>query len=675
MLTAADPRTIARYVVEDRLGRGGMGTVYLARDPQLGRQVALKLVQAEFDSAEGRARFEKEARSIAALNHPNIVTVYDIGEFESRPFIVLEYIEGRSLDAVVRDRAPVAIDVRLQWLEELGAGLQFAHDRGIIHRDIKPANLMIDHLGRLRILDFGIARIAGTRSTHMSSMIGTPGYMAPEYVLDLQLDHRADVFAAGAVAYELLTYLPAFPGRTHATIIQKILECSPRRMSDASALVDAELEAVIMGALRKDPDLRYQSAEAFATALRELRLRRDWSSSSAAVAAESARAIADDGRAQDALASTLVAPTVTPHPSSATLIAEAKPDRYLQTLVVDRDESSPSGEMHGAGTGSAAHGRRHGAVAAAFLLVAVVAISAAWLWSGDAAAPTTQTVDRIEPNGGTELPGVDSRPTESNGTVLRERGGAEPGDTARIDTPPRVAVPGATEQGTTVPRAVSTNVGTSGPPAATSDTPLRPVSAASTFFERRNAAGKTAVTDATTPWHAGLRYQIHQLLADNSEVHVGTDTVFKTGDRVRLAFETTSDGYLYVVQEGSSGKWTVLFPNPLINGGRNKVTAFTRHVIPTDRGFRFDGPPGTERIFIAFSKTPVETLPGFDRPVVKVETVDDAVVQQLDGLVRARDLVIEELPFTPDANRDGTYVVNRDEFATAVDASFTLQHK
>src|SRR5687768_4248579 len=118
MLTAADPRTIARYQVEDRLGRGGMGTVYLARDPQLGRQVAIKLIQAEFDSTEGRHRFEKEARSIAALNHPNIVTVYDLGEFESRPFIVLEYIDGRSIDAVIREREPIAMDLRLRWLEE-----------------------------------------------------------------------------------------------------------------------------------------------------------------------------------------------------------------------------------------------------------------------------------------------------------------------------------------------------------------------------------------------------------------------------------------------------------------------------------------------------------------------------------------------------------------------------
>src|SRR6185436_10617957 len=176
------PRSIANYDVEHRLGRGAMGTVYLARDRELGRHVAIKLIQADVDSPEIRERFNREARSIAALNHPGIVTLYHAGQVDSRPYLVLEYIDGRSLLAVITKREPIPQPKRLLWIEQLCEGLHYAHDRGIIHRDIKPANLMIDHLDRLRILDFGIARIFGEAGTQMSTLIGTPAYMAPEYI-------------------------------------------------------------------------------------------------------------------------------------------------------------------------------------------------------------------------------------------------------------------------------------------------------------------------------------------------------------------------------------------------------------------------------------------------------------------------------------------------------------
>ena len=700
MLTAADPRTISRYLVEDRLGRGGMGTVYLARDPQLGRQVALKLVQAEFDSAEGRSRFEKEARSIAALNHPNIVTVYDLGEFESRPFIVLEYIEGYSLDAVIRERRPIPMDVRLRWLEELGAGLQFAHDRGIIHRDVKPANLMVDHLDRLRILDFGIARIAGTASTHLSSVIGTPGYMAPEYVLDQQFDQRVDIFAAGAVAYELLTYTPAFPGRTHATIIQKILECSPRRMSEASAFVDAEVEAVIMRALHRDPGERYQSAEAFAAAVRELRLQRDWSTWSPAAASEQT---STDDVALETPAATVVVPASAPDPtrhfSPATVVVPgvraaapeaesfAAQDVFIPTPVVARGAAALDRGRNADGEPSTT--ARYAIAAALVVLIGGIAIAGTWLWSsaddpppatagntgvtsgspatggGSGGGGETPAGSGYTPPGGGYAPPVEP---SDGGTKVRTVGDA---GSLTASAPNTVPAPRG-NGGAPIPTPTAGRA--RGPDTTTDPDPVpAATSAAALFFQPRANAGDTPGGSAP-PWLAGLRYQVLQRVGESTERHADADTVFRSGDEVRFAFESNADGYLYVVQQGTSGNWTVLFPHPDVNGGRNKVTAFQRQLIPSDFWFEFDERPGSERIFVLFSKTPYATLPGFDRPVTSVETIPDASVKAAASTIQTRDLIVEKAPASG-GTRAGTYIVNRDELATAVSVSFTLVHK
>ena len=227
------PTHISRYEIKHRIGRGGMGDLYLALDPNTNRLVALKLLNATLDSAELRERFAREARALAALNHPNIVNIYDTGEFEDSPFIVMEYVRGETLAELIKRRAPLSVAQRIKLIEELCAGLAQAHEAGIIHRDIKPANLMVDQQGRLKILDFGIARVAeGNKTrvgplTQVNMQIGTPGYMSPEQIEGGEVDHRSDIFAVGAVCYELLAYDEAFAGANTRQIENRVLRGQP----------------------------------------------------------------------------------------------------------------------------------------------------------------------------------------------------------------------------------------------------------------------------------------------------------------------------------------------------------------------------------------------------------------------------------------------------------------
>jgi len=197
------PRNIARYVVMEHLATEGMGSVYLARDPVVDRLVAIKLLKEGFDSAELRERFMREARSAGRLQHANIVAIFDVGEHEKQPFIVMEYIEGETLHALIKRKAALSISRKLELMDELAEGLQYAHRAGIVHRDIKPKNVMLNADGVLKVLDFGIARVndgAGGIKTQAGMLMGTLNYMAPEQMMGMpDIDARADIFSAGAV--------------------------------------------------------------------------------------------------------------------------------------------------------------------------------------------------------------------------------------------------------------------------------------------------------------------------------------------------------------------------------------------------------------------------------------------------------------------------------------------
>jgi hypothetical protein len=264
------PSRIDRYEIKSIIGAGGMGTLYLARDtnPNTARLVALKLLNANIDSEEFRQRFGREARALAALNHPNVVNIYDSGEYQFAPYMVMEYVRGETLAEKIKRRATLSLTEKLKLMMELCAGLGHAHEAGIIHRDIKPANVMVDRSGRVKLLDFGIARsegamltMFGPQMTRFNVRIGTPGYMSPEQIDGGEVDRRSDIFAVGAVMYELLSYCEAFSGSTTREIEDKVMQSDPPPLKSYFIPgMTAEIEAIVARALAKDPADRFQDA-------------------------------------------------------------------------------------------------------------------------------------------------------------------------------------------------------------------------------------------------------------------------------------------------------------------------------------------------------------------------------------------------------------------------------
>jgi len=260
-----EPGAIGRYRVERRLGTGGMGAVYLARDPELDRLVAIKLVKDDLtDEPELRERFLREARAAARLRHPNIITIFDIGEWDNRSFIAMEYIEGESLADVARRQPTLDPAWVLRWMEQLCHGLAHAHRAGVVHRDIKPANLMIDREGTLKIVDFGIARAGESQLTKSGVLVGTANYLAPEQLLGTATDHRADIFAVGAVFYELLSGQKAFPGTIADGLFNRICYEAPQPLAARCPGLEPDIARIINGAIEKDPSRRYLDLSAMA---------------------------------------------------------------------------------------------------------------------------------------------------------------------------------------------------------------------------------------------------------------------------------------------------------------------------------------------------------------------------------------------------------------------------
>ena len=269
------PVQIGKYEVIRLLGRGGMGTVYLARDPQLDRPVAIKVLRDPLFDDELLQRFLREARAAANLRHDNIITIYDVGEHDRQPFMAMEYVDGRTLADVIRGREALPLGQKLSYLEQICAGLHHAHGEGIVHRDIKPANLMLDRRDIIRIVDFGIARTQGSGMTMDGAMIGTLSYMSPEQMLGRQVDFRSDVFAVGAVAYELLSFQQAFPGSLEDGLLQRLPYEAPPPLPEVCPGLPEGLERIVLKALAKRPEDRFANLEDFRVALREARRQAD----------------------------------------------------------------------------------------------------------------------------------------------------------------------------------------------------------------------------------------------------------------------------------------------------------------------------------------------------------------------------------------------------------------
>jgi serine/threonine-protein kinase len=263
---------LGRYEIVAQIGRGAMGVVYRARDPLLGREVAVKTILLPADDAERaeyEARFQQEARAAAALNHPGIVTIHDIGRADGVLYMAMEYVEGHELrDALAGGQAlpvPRAVEIAAQLADALG----YAHARGIVHRDVKPANVMILRDGRAKIMDFGIARIAASDvKTQTGVLMGSPKYMSPEQVQGRPADARSDLFALGVVLHEMLCGAPPFTGDDVSTLMYNVAHADSPPPSAVNPAVPSMLDLVVARALSKSPERRYADAAQMAADLR-----------------------------------------------------------------------------------------------------------------------------------------------------------------------------------------------------------------------------------------------------------------------------------------------------------------------------------------------------------------------------------------------------------------------
>jgi predicted Ser/Thr protein kinase len=259
-------RRIGRYLVTGRIGRGGMGMVYRGLDETLEREVAIKTLTVEGTlDEESRRRFQIEAKAAAKLQHPNIITVFELGEDRGVPYIAMEMLPGVDLESLVRSGEEMLLEEKLDIVIQVGRGLAYAHEHRIVHRDIKPSNIRLLDDGAVKIMDFGIAKLGGTELTKAGMMVGTVHYMSPEQVRGKLLDGRSDVFSLGVILYELLAGQRPFKGQGATEVLFKIVHDDPPPL-DPGALggVSLRLLEIVSRALAKNPDARYPSAAAFA---------------------------------------------------------------------------------------------------------------------------------------------------------------------------------------------------------------------------------------------------------------------------------------------------------------------------------------------------------------------------------------------------------------------------
>jgi serine/threonine protein kinase len=269
-------QTLGRYLIEAEIGRGAMGVVYRAYDPQIGRQVAIKTISLsgqEFaDELEYRSRFLREVRAAGRLSHPGVVTIYDAGEDPEtqEPYLVMEFVAGEPLSKVLARNRKLSLPLALQYAQEIAEALDYAHSQGVVHRDIKPANILVTEDGHAKIADFGVAWLH-QEITQVGEVVGSPAYMAPEQMSGKQGDARSDLFSLGVVLYSMITGFRPFQGNSAKTVVFKVMNIEPIPVTSFQSDVSPELDAIVSRAIAKDPDERYPNGAALARAIQAFR--------------------------------------------------------------------------------------------------------------------------------------------------------------------------------------------------------------------------------------------------------------------------------------------------------------------------------------------------------------------------------------------------------------------
>ena len=265
---------VGRYRVVEELGKGAMAVVYKAHDPNIDRTLAIKILRTErCIDPEYRMRFLREAKAAGNLSHPNIVTIFDVGEDINRPYIVMELLEGLPLDVIMKRGKIFTVQEVLHMGIQLASALDYAHNNRVVHRDIKPSNIVVNANGILKITDFGIAHIESgdaTQQTQMGEVLGTPQYMSPEQVLGQKVDGRSDLFSTGVIFYQLLTNQKPFKGETIATLMFQIATEEPMPVGQVAPHIPAPLRLLVDKLLKKQPEKRFQTGKDLADALRRV---------------------------------------------------------------------------------------------------------------------------------------------------------------------------------------------------------------------------------------------------------------------------------------------------------------------------------------------------------------------------------------------------------------------
>jgi len=701
---SVSPESVGRFKVEAILGAGGMGEVYKAIDPTLRRIVAVKTVRPDISNPDYLDRLVREAQACASLQHPNIVTVYEAGKIDGAVYMVMEYLEGEDL-AQVLNRGGLNLDERIRVLMQILDALEHAHSKGVVHRDIKPSNIRMLSNGQIKLVDFGLARVAKAETLTATGMVmGTPHYASPEQLRGESIDRRTDIYSTGTMAYEMCSGRRPFEGENNSltTIILKVVSEPPPPMNVPWSRSFPEIERIVNRAMAKSREDRYQTAEDMKNALAAfLATSRDLitaihaqdtvTAQRTVIEAQGLIAAGKPAEAQTLLSQTLkVNPTANgvrqfldelnslPPAANTTMLPED--DR---TIPVSQSALAPTLVDNGTfaqrptvpitpppmpvqppapqKSSSRTKWVAGGVAAAAAVVMALIGLPGFRNASTDPAA---------NPPAASEAAAAPA--TTPSAPPPAVAGAAKPVE------PAPAATPAAAKNAAAPPVSVAaTAAGAANAPAAEAVPAPKNVGAKTLFYGDPKLVATGGVSNVAP---TGLRYRVVQASAASNETDVDPATaVFKAGDRVRLAFESNIDGYLYVVQEGSSGRWTVMFPNPDSNGGRNTIRRGAEYVVPPDGWFVFDTNVGTELLFVVLSKEPLSELPGFAKPGTTAAPLNAGVVESVQNSIRSRDLTFarDERPQTIQGGKiiQANYVVNRAELGKSVAVSISLKHQ